>query len=902
MLTRLPSHTVNPSPHSSSSRRHPSLHDRLSRTGPRATRFTLAATLLATAVGFASAQSAPQAPKKVSANWTWAGWGGGGYFWSNAWDPADPNTLYLGGDVCGIYKSTDRGKSWFFVNNGLHEYGVYGLAAAPSQSGVLYCMTPNGMARTTNGGAEWVPLEETMRNRLNLSSHRPGSVRPIAVHPTNPKALYAGSAKGYLYRSADGGESWQEVDYLAPLRAAPQKPIAEPSSGAGFLCATMKAGSGIWDKSGRLEQYYGVPQDWSGYEKLTADIFIPAKLQTLQVQLVAQTGANWAWQSSPGTRCKPGEWTTVEFSLSGLSNPQQVNMTHIMFRTEGRAYDGDIGVDAVTLHGKDGSKKVIGDWNAPGTMEGWRVSKAGDAPLIKSIRSSSEKAGLSEAPVGGVAIARTNPSIVFVANNRYGVFRSTDAGKTWQHVSALPSRGNSVAIHPRDPRLVYAAMGGDGAWASKDGGETWTRMALAEGRSIREIVCDPRSPKVLHVIGSAGWNGFVAKSTDGGATWKENRGFRRDRVGNPTLPEGGGGLSTPTNLALSPTNPDLLFISANWNNVFSEDGGETWVESSRGADITCFHDLRIVDGKVYGAAMDEGTLVSEDDGKTWRQISPKVYKDGLSGHQWRVQVVPRPGATPRVISTVSPWQGAKVWPNGVLVTDDYGKTLIRATGLPDKLPTGDTAWEHGYARALALDPRNPDTVYVAIDGKNGGGIFRSTDGGESFARLPAQPGSLRMFYGLAVDPTDSKRLWWGCCGNEGGVWTSPDAGESWQRTGCPDTWTFNLEVTPKGTVLAGGSNLWKSTDKGATWKQLTNLPGYTFVGIAVDPADENRIWTSAVSWGGAANGKILESTDGGKSWVDITGDIPYNKPLVLRYDPAKKTLWAAGVGCFKLPR
>ena len=103
-------------------------------------------------------------------------------------------------------------------------------------------------------------------------------------------------------------------------------------------------------------------------------------------------------------------------------------------------------------------------------------------------------------------------------------------------------------------------------------------------------------------------------------------------------------------------------------------------------------------------------------------------------------------------------------------------------------------------------------------------------------------------------------------------------------------------------MLAGGSNLWKSTDKGATWKQLTNLPGYTFVGIAVDPADENRIWTSAVTWGGAANGKILESADGGETWVDITGDIPYNKPLVLRYDPAKKTLWAAGVGCFKLPR
>ena len=185
----------------------------------------------------------------------------------------------------------------------------------------------------------------------------------------------------------------------------------------------------------------------------------------------------------------------------------------------------------------------------------------------------------------------------------------------------------------------------------------------------------------------------------------------------------------------------------------------------------------------------------------------------------------------------------------------------------------------------------------------GGGIFKSVDGGYTWAQLPNQPASRCVFYGLAVDPTNPKRIYWGA-GDQGhkigqhGVWVSEDGGDSWVKTGVNE-WVFNVEVTPSGAVYAGGNNLWQSLDHGKTWEKITDFSGVTIVGIAVDPENENRVWCSAVNWGGSDLGGVYRSDDKGATWVEITGDIPYRKPLILRYNPATKELWAAGVGAFK---
>ena len=62
---------------------------------------------------------------------------------------------------------------------------------------------------------------------------------------------------------------------------------------------------------------------------------------------------------------------------------------------------------------------------------------------------------------------------------------------------------------------------------------------------------------------------------------------------------------------------------------------------------------------------------------------------------------------------------------------------------------------------------------------------------------------------------------------------------------------------------------------------------------------KKRLWISRVTWGGSSSGGVFRTTDGGARWVDITDDIPYRKPLILRYSAARRELWAGGVGLFR---
>ena len=327
----------------------------------------------------------------------------------------------------------------------------------------------------------------------------------------------------------------------------------------------------------------------------------------------------------------------------------------------------------------------------------------------------------------------------------------------------------------------------------------------------------------------------------------------------------------------------------------------------RGADISCVYDLRFRNGRTYASAMDEGVLVSEDHGAHWRALWPLKYDPELSGHYWRLAISDRGGAD-HIVSTCSPWNSKG--PNRVVLSKDGGKTLIRtAKGLPATVPTANTMWGRGYPRAMAADPRDPGTLYLGIDGdpspgRSGGGIFRSRDGGLTWGALPAQPGSLRVFFGLAVDPAEPKRLYWGACGKGGGLYRSEDAGGSWQHVFRRESWVFNVHVAADGAVYCPGKNLWRSTDHGRTWKQLTQFPdgARTIVAVETDPADAARMWLARTTWGGSADGGVYETRDRGATWQEITGDLPYRKPLLLRYNPETRELWAAGVCLHKCRR
>ncbi|NCO41461.1 MAG: hypothetical protein COY42_02065 [Armatimonadetes bacterium CG_4_10_14_0_8_um_filter_66_14] len=119
-----------------------------------------------------------------------------------------------------------------------------------------------------------------------------------------------------------------------------------------------------------------------------------------------------------------------------------------------------------------------------------------------------------------------------------------------------------------------------------------------------------------------------------------------------------------------------------------------------------------------------------------------------------------------------------------------------------------------------------------------------------------------------------------------------------------DAWVFNVSVIADGTVYCPGKNLWRSLDHGTTWKRLTHFPdsGRVIVALETDPAAPHRLWFAATTWDGSADGGVWKTTDSGATWQEITGDLPYRKPLVLRYNPASRELWAAGVCIYKCRR
>jgi len=514
--------------------------------------------------------------------------------------------------------------------------------------------------------------------------------------------------------------------------------------------------------------------------------------------------------------------------------------------------------------------------------------------------------------VSAIAVAPSGKTLLAMHADS-GLARSEDGGATWKKLDG-PGGGCNAAFSPADPGIAYAAFGRNGVWKSEDGGRTWRPVAISPqpGLDVRQVVLHPTDPRILWCLGAKDWGGAVMRSDDGGLTWAVARSMRKSPA-NPTLPQEDGGpanecgMSALSHLAVSPSDPGKVFAAGNWRNAWSSDGGKTWEERVRGADITCVTDIQFSGTRTFVTAMDEGLLASSDRGQTWEQLSPLKWSPDLSGHQWRVRVLD-PATGRKLISTVSLWEAGRPFPNRILVSDDGGKSFATSTkGLPQGSTALNTMWGRSYARALEADPNDPNTVYLGLDGDPdpgnnfpGGGLYRSRDGGRSWARLSNQPGSLRMFYALAVAPTTPCTIYWGACGDKGGLYRSTNEGKTWARVFDAEAWIFNAAVSPAGTVYAAGKNLWKSGDRGKTWRQLTSFDDdLVVVGLTLDPADERRIWISRVNWDSTAEGGVYRTNDGGGTWEEITGDLPCRKPLVLRYNPATRELWAGGPGLFR---
>lgn len=248
--------------------------------------------------------------------------------------------------------------------------------------------------------------------------------------------------------------------------------------------------------------------------------------------------------------------------------------------------------------------------------------------------------------VGAVAVAESDPNVIYVGQGEktirgnvssgFGVWKSTDAGATWQFIGLEKTAHiGRIRIHPTNPDIVYVAAMGNlwkptperGVYKTTDGGKTWEKILFANpDAGAVDLVLDPNNSRIIYAstwrvrrtpysLSSGGEGSDLWKSTDAGATWKKLTDL-------PNMPKGPIGI---IGVSVSPVNSNRVYaiIEAKEGGVFrSDDAGKTWKKVSRNRALRsrAWYYTRIYadtqdEDKVYVMNVSYG--VSKDGGKTW---------------------------------------------------------------------------------------------------------------------------------------------------------------------------------------------------------------------------------------------------------------------------------------------
>lgn len=523
--------------------------------------------------------------------------------------------------------------------------------------------------------------------------------------------------------------------------------------------------------------------------------------------------------------------------------------------------------------------------------------------------------GESNVPIGHFALAPSNPDIIWVgtgdpASGRlplrgFGVYKSTDAGKTWTHMGLEATcHVGRIAIDPRDPDIVYVAAVGyhfsfnpeRGLYKTTDGGRTWEKIFDAgEKVGVVDVLLNPANPDIVFLAAydkqripwhfeDGGPNGGIFKSIDAGTTW------RKLETGLP------GGSLARIGLAVYPKNPDIMYATI--DNVNPRP--PTAIEAERDRRMGMEPRDRPIGGEVYR---------SEDGGETWAKMSP----DGVSigGGKWYGQIYVDPNDDKVVYVPSVP----------LLRSLDGGRSWGKDR--PENLAENVHVDHH----AIWINPADSRHILLGNDG----GLAISYDFGETwdvFENLP-----LAQYYAIGVDMEDPYNIYggtqdcgsikipsngptgyitrddWVSVGGGDGMYNQVDPEDSrWlfnssqlgamqrvdQKTG---TRTFIRPVRPKGEppyrfnwtspihisphnpriIYLGAQVLLRSLNRGDDWHEASpdlttndpeklrgNIEFCTLTSISESPLKPGVIWC------GTDDGKVQVTRDGGASWTDTT--------------------------------
>ncbi len=574
--------------------------------------------------------------------------------------------------------------------------------------------------------------------------------------------------------------------------------------------------------------------------------------------------------------------------------------------------------------------------------------------------------------INAIAPHPTDPNTCYIAADSGGIWRTTNGGTNWTPLTDQLSILNhgAVALDPQVPTTVYAGTGayqsgssGDGIFRSMDAGATWERIATVTqvGDQVTAIVVNPTNSSIIHATSAGGYY----RSTDDGATWsarltgaactalvvhpttpttvyfgRVGQGVYRSTDGGTTNTKLAGGLPasgfSTVLVDISRSNPQVLYAAfINGGSLLglyrTADGGTTWTKKTATPDFPSpqgsWNAYVGVDptneNTVYCGGVDSryavaGIIKTTDGGDTWVEkaaTAPTVHPDhhciafGPTGVVWEGN----DGGIYKSTNGGTSWTnlnatlGAAQIYNIVVHPTSLNRALggTQDNGTPEKTSASST-WPQlqvGDGGFSVIDPSVTTrryTTYVYLD------VTRWNNSSGTGITGPWGSDPANFIAPLVGDPNSATTL----LGGTNRIWRTTNA-----STGTP-TWTaiststvggggtINAIAVAKGapnTIYSGSTTgkVYVTTD-GATWNlRSTGLPGAQISDIVISPYDPG---TAYVSYYKTLNLRVFKTTNYGVSWADATGTLPSGvraNALAVDFDAVPPALYVgAGAGLY----
>jgi photosystem II stability/assembly factor-like uncharacterized protein len=674
----------------------------------------------------------------------------------------------------------------------------------------------------------------------------------IRMRPDNPDVLYVTDQFTGVHKSSDGGLNWVPINEGIDARAG--------SSGEAIptFCLTIDPNNCdiIWTGTLGFRGVYRSQDGGRTWEKRTNGIVENAQL-TLRGFAIEPGNSNVVYAAGDidlGKRL----WYNATKGVVYKTIDAGLNWTAI--------WRGDNVARYVLIDPTNVNTLYVstGIWDREAANSNLAANEPGGVGILKStdggVTWRTINTGLNNLYVGSLFMHPTNPNILlagvgfgfyFVGN---GAYLTTDGGEHWEHVLPTNELITSVEISSKDPNIMWA--GGIGFYQSVDGGKNWTRYwgqngfwgppGVRLGNPI-DFQADPRNP--LRIF-TNNYDGGNVLSEDGGRTWIESS---RGYVG-----------STVTALTVLTQNPSVVYSSGKGGPYASVNGGRTWhgINNIRGA-IPPGNAAKIVidpsdsDHLVMSEGKDARVFESHDQGKTWDVIVD--YRDelwakhGSGASEGMLAIAYAPSRANKVYGGFGWYVCGQHYPEGMvktpivsfLISEDAGHTWMRRTG---------TALDGWSVTDIVVHPANADQAWASTAGA---GVFRTFDGGTT--------------------------------------WQSVSNGLDTLVVACLTMNPQNPKVLYAGTVRFG---MFKTEDGGVTWRLVTAglNPNENIISIVIDPTRPNVVYAGSEFSG------VYVSEDAGTSWRLINDGLRTRAVHALGISQDGQVLYAGtdGEGVFRL--